>query len=120
MVPKEPVFMSKPMRNILTAVAATLSLACVAVPAMADTPWQAQHPRREEVNSRLANQRGRIHQEVREGEMSHRQAARLHRTDHRIRMQERRMAARRGGHISPREQARLNREENHVSRRIGK
>jgi hypothetical protein len=119
-VPKEPVFLSKSMRNVLTAVAATLSLACVAVPAMADTPWQAQHPRREEVNNRLANQHGRIHREVKEGEMSHRQAARLHRADHRIRMQERRMAARHGGHLTRREQARLNREENHVSRRIGK
>ena len=112
--------MSKPMRNILTAIAATLSLACVAVPAMADTPWQAQHPRREEVNNRLANQRGRIHQEVREGEMSHRQAARLHRADHRVRMQERRMAARHGGHLTRHQQARLNREENHVSHRIGR
>ena len=112
--------MSKSMRNVLTAVAATLSLACVAVPAMADTPWQAQHPRREEVNNRLSNQSTRIHQEVREGEMSHAQAARLHSADHRIRMQERRDAARNGGHITRREKARLNRRENHVSRRIGK
>ena len=112
--------MSKSMCNVLTAVAATLSLACVAVPAMADTPWQAQHPRREEVNNRLANQHGRIHQEVKEGEMSHAQAARLHRADHRIRTQERHMAARRGGHLTRHEQARLNREESHVSRRIGK
>src|SRR5581483_1233564 len=69
-VPKEPL-MSKSIRTVLTAVAATVSLACLAAPAMADTPWQAQHPRREEVNNRLANQHARIHQEVREGEMSH-------------------------------------------------
>ena len=112
--------MSKSIRAVLTAVAATASLACLTVPAMADTPWQAQHPRRAEVNSRLSNQRGRIHQEVREGEMSHAQAARLHHADHRIRTQERRMAARHGGHLTRREQGRLNREENHVSRRIGK
>ena len=112
--------MSKSIRTVLTALAATVSLACLAAPAMADTPWQARHPRREEVNNRLANQHARIHQEVREGELSHGQAARLHRTDHRIRMQERHMAARHDGHITRREQARINREENHVSRRIGK
>lgn len=112
--------MSKPFRTVLTAVAAIVSLACFAGPAMADTPWQAQHPRREQVNNRLARQNARIHREVREGEMSHRQAARLHAADHRIRRQERRMAARNGSHITRREHARLNREENRVSHRIGK
>ena len=112
--------MSKSIRTVLTAVTATVSLACLAAPAMADTAWQANHPRREEVNSRLANQNARIHQEVRSGEISHNQAARLHRTDRRIRTQERRMAARHGGHLTKHEQHRLNREENHVSRRIGK
>ena len=112
--------MSKSIRLVLIAVAATVSLACLAGPAMADTPWQAHHPRREEVNNRLANQHARVHREVREGEMSHAQAARLHRADHRIRMQERRMAARHGGHLTRHEQARLNHEENHVSRRIGR
>lgn len=112
--------MSKSTRTVLTAVAAALSLACLAAPAMADTPWQASHPRREEVNSRLANQNARIHQEVKQGEMSHAQAAHLHRADHRIRKQERRMAARHGGHLTRREQTRLNRRQNHISRRIGK
>jgi hypothetical protein len=112
--------MSKSIRTVLTAVAATISLACLAAPAMADTPWQAQHPRREQVNNRLGNQNARIHQEVKEGEMSHAKAARLHRADHHIRMQERRMAARNDGHITKREQRRLNREESRVSQRIGK
>ena len=112
--------MSKSIRTVLTAVAATVSLACLAAPAMADTSWQANHPRREEVNNRLGNQNARIHQEVREGEMSHGQAARLHRADHRLRTQERHMAARHGGHLTKHEQRRLNREENHVSHRIGK
>jgi len=111
--------MSKSIRTVLTAVAATVSLACLAAPVMADTPWQAQHPRREEVNNRLGNQNARIHQEVKEGEMSRAKAARLHAADHRIRMQERRDAARNDGHITRREQARLNRRENRVSRRIG-
>jgi hypothetical protein len=112
--------MSKSIRTVLTAVAATLSLACAAAPAMADTPWQAHHPRREQVNNRLGRQNARIHHEVREGEMSRAKAARLHRADHRIRAQERHMAARNGGYITKRQQARINREENHVSHRIGK
>jgi len=112
--------MSKSIRTVLTALAATASLACLAAPAMADTPWQAHHPRREQVNSRLATQNARIHREVREGEMSHAKAARLHRADHRIRLQERRMAARQGGAVTRRQQARLNRRENRVSRRIGR
>jgi len=111
--------MSKSLRTVLTAVAATVSLACVAVPAMAQTAWQASHPRRAEVNGRLALQNARIHQQVRSGQISHAKAARLHRADHRIRMQERRMAARQGSHITRRQQARLNRRENRVSRRIG-
>ena len=112
--------MSKSIRTALAAVAATVSLACLAAPAMADTPWQAHHPRREQVNNRLATQNARIHREAREGEMSRAKAARLHRADHRIRMQERRMAARNGGYVTRRQQARLNRRENHVSRRIGR
>lgn len=111
--------MSKSIRTVLTALAATASLACLAAPAMADTPWQAHHPRREQVNNRLGNQNARIHQEVKEGEMSHEKAERLHAADHRIRMQERREAARNDGHLTRAEQARLNRRENHVSHRIG-
>ena len=110
--------MSQSIRTVLTAVAATVSLACLAAPAFADQ-WQANHPRRVEVNSRLANQNARIHQEVKSGQISHAKAARLHAADHRIRMQERRMASRHGSHITRREDARLNREENHVSHRIG-
>jgi hypothetical protein len=112
--------MSKSLRTVLAAVAATLSLACVTAPAMAQTAWQAHHARRVEVNSRLGKQNARIHQEVREGEMSHAKAARLHRADHRIRMQERRLAAKQGGHITRRQQARLNHRENRISHRIGK
>ncbi|MBU9398917.1 hypothetical protein [Burkholderia multivorans] len=87
--------------------------------AFADTPWQQAHPRREAVNARLANQNRRIHRDVREGEMSHAQAARLHRDDRRIRREERDMAAQDRGHIAKSEQHVLNRQENAVSNRIG-
>ena len=87
--------------------------------ASAETPWQQDHAQRVEVNGRLANQDARIHQERRDGRISRFEAARLHRADYRIRMQERRFARHDHGHISRFERARLNHEENHVSRHIG-
>ena len=50
--------------------------------------WREHHPRRAEVNSRLANQNRRIHHEVKEGEMTKGQAAQLHAEDRSIRRQE--------------------------------
>jgi hypothetical protein len=101
-------------------VAIGLVMACTAVTgASAETRFDQTHPRREEVNDRLHNQDLRIHQERRDGELSARQAARLHRADYRVRLQERRFARHHGGHISRAEQFRLNREENRISRHIG-
>ena len=84
----------------------------------ADGHFARHHPRRAEVNHRLANQNRRIHHKVRNGEMSHRQAHNLHRWHHQIRRDERRMASRHGGHITKHEQQRLNHRENRVSRKI--
>lgn len=63
------------MRTLLRnfAIAATL-IAVLTGTAFAETQWQKEHPRREEVNQRLANQNRRIHNEVKEGEMSHAKA----------------------------------------------
>ena len=55
----------------------------------AETAWQKQHPRREQVNHRLANQDRRIHKEVKEGEISKTQASALHSEDRSIRGEER-------------------------------
>lgn len=112
--------MSKSMRNVLTAVAATASLACLAAPAIAQTPWQAQHPRRAQVDARLRTQDARIDEELRTGQITPARAARLHDADHRIRAHEQRMAAMHGGHITADDQARLNAEEDRISHRIGK
>ena len=111
--------MSKSFRTVLTAVAATASLACLAAPAMAQSAWAAQHPRRAQVDGRLRVQDARIDQEVRTGQIGPGQAHRLHAADQRIRAQEQQMAAMHGGHITAREQARLNAEEDRVSHRIG-
>jgi hypothetical protein len=87
--------------------------------AAADTPWQKAHPRREQVNHRLARQDYRIHQQVREGELTRAQAAGLHREDRQIRQEERDMARQNGSHLSGLEQRTLNQQENAVGRQIG-
>ena len=57
--------------------------------------------------------------ERRDGEISKVKAMRMHAKAHMIRVQERRMAARHGGHITRFEKARLNHEENRLGRHIG-
>jgi hypothetical protein len=106
-------------RKILGIALITLALTGAAGAADAATAWQKSHPRRAEVNARLANQNRRIHNEVKEGELTHSQAAALHQEDHQIRLEERSMASQNGGHITKTEQRALNQQENAVSRQIG-
>ncbi len=106
-------------RKIVILAMSVIMAAGAASAASADTPWQAKHPRREEVNARLKHQDVRIHQERREGEISAAKAHRLHLADRRIRAQERRDAAMHGSHLTKAEQHRLNKDENGVSHRIG-
>ena len=113
--------MFKSIRTAVTATVATMALAGLATTALADeTQWQKDHPRRTEVNKRLANQDKRIHQERREGELTRSQAAALHKEDRQIRHEERQMASLNHGHITGAEQRALNQQENAVSRQIGK
>ncbi len=77
------------------------------------------HPRRAEVNHRLAHQNKRIDKEVKEGEITKGQAANLHKDDHQIRQEERDMASQDHGHITKQEQKTLNQQENQVSKKIG-
>jgi hypothetical protein len=85
-----------------------------------DTTWQKNHPRREQVNNRLANQNKRIHNEVKSGEITKTQATTLHQQDKALRQEERTMASHDGGHITKTEQKALNQQENAVSKQIGK
>ena len=112
--------MLKSVRTVLTVAAVTLSLSGLATNAMADTQWQKDHPRREQVNNRLANQNKRIKTERKEGELTKGQAQQLHKEDHAIRQEERAMASTNGGHITKTEQKALNQQENQVSKQIGK
>jgi|SRR5271155_1190907 outer membrane murein-binding lipoprotein Lpp len=105
-------------RKTLTFAAAIVSLAALTGTASADTTWQKNHPRRTQVNSRLANQNRRIHNDVKDGTMSKAQAANLHHEDHQVRQEERDMASQNGGHITKAEQGVLNHQENGISNQI--
>ena len=107
------------IKRYVVAVAAVLAVT-VAGSAMAASDWKKDHPRRAQVNSRLNNQNQRIKNEVKSGEMSKGQAAKLHKEDRQIRKEERAMASQNGGHITKQEQRTLNQQENAVSRQIGK
>ena len=112
--------MFKSVRTVVTAAVATMALAGLAGNAFADdTQWQKDHPRREQVNNRLANQNKRIHNEVKQGELTKGQAAKLHQEDRNIRKEEKLMASQNGGHITKQEQKTLNQQENKVSKQIG-
>ena len=50
--------------------AALVSLAALAGTASAETTWQKNHPRAQQVNHRLANQNKRIHNDVKNGTLT--------------------------------------------------
>lgn len=105
-------------RKHLGFAAMLVSLAAVAGTASAETTWQKNHPRRTQVNHRLANQDSRIHQDVKDGTLTKAQAAGLHHEDHQLRQEERDMASQNGGHITKSEQKVLNKQENNISGQI--
>ena len=90
-----------------------------AIAADKDTQFEKKHPRREQVNKRLNHQNRRIHEEVKEGDLTKQQAQALHKDDRQIHQEERDMASQNGGHITKQEQKTLNQQENAVSRKIG-
>lgn len=99
-------------------IAATTGMVVLAPNAEAGQ-WAANHPRRVEVNDRLANQNRSIHNEVRDGQMSRGEAQTLHHDDRQIRQEERDMASQDNSHITRTDQRALNQQENQVSRQIG-
>ena len=106
-------------KSILFGVVAAMVMASGSA-AMADTRWERNHPRRDQVNDRLARQHHRINHEYREGELTRGQARELHMEDRAIRRQERFFAAHHNGHITRAERRVLNHEENGVSHQIGR
>jgi hypothetical protein len=104
-------------RKILVAIMG-VGLALGGAGAASAGTWQNDHPRRVEVNHRLAHQDMRINRNLRDGHITTREAMRLHRDDRMIRHEERRDAAFHGSHLTRMEQARLNHQENRTSRQI--
>jgi len=105
-------------RKTLSFAAALISLAALVGTASAEDTWQKNHPRRTQVNHRLANQNKRINTDVKDGTLSKGQAAALHHEDHQVRQEERDMASQNGGHITKSEQNVLNQQENGISNQI--
>lgn len=99
-----------------TIVASLVFLASIGM-AQASGP---RHPRRAEVNHRLANQNNRINDKVSDGQMSKKEAGKLHQEDRQIRKEEKIMASQDHGHITKQEQKTLNQQENQVSKQIAK
>ena len=104
-------------KALLVAVGLVMAAGSVTT-ASAETPWQANHQRRVEVNHRLAMQNVRIREERKLGEISAIRAHRLHAEVRRVRFMERRDARMHRTHLTFAEQARLNRAENHINRQI--
>ena len=97
------------------------SAAAVAAITLASTGANARgatHPRRLEVNTRLARQNYRIDRGLQKGQLTQAQANQLHREDRSIRSEERTEASLDGGHITRADQRSLNQQENAVSGQI--
>jgi hypothetical protein len=115
-----PAFNRNPVRIAFGVLAVSLAVVSGSAGSASAETWAQRHPRRAEVNERLAIQSFRINRELREGEIGWRQARALHAEDRAIRQEERAMAYARGGSISRGEQRLLNGEENFISRQIGR
>jgi hypothetical protein len=88
------------------------------VPAFAETTWQRNHPRRTEVNHRIANQEHQIRHDMRDGQLSRGQGRALLSQDRAVRADERADARLDGSHITRGEQAQLNGDLNSIHNEI--
>jgi hypothetical protein len=74
--------------------------------------FATQHPRRNQVNKRVRNQRARINQGVKSGELSKGEAHQLRSNDNAIKAQEHADVKANGGTLTKPEQRQINQEEN--------
>jgi len=74
--------------------------------------FAAEHPRRDEVNTRVGDQRARIDQGVHNGTLSQQQANQLRSNDRAIKQQEHAEVRANGGYLTKGQQHQLNQEEN--------
>lgn len=78
------------------------------------------HPRVNQINRRETNQQNRIANGVKNGQLTPGQTARLERGEQRLQNNEKRDMAKDNGHLTKQDQRQLNREANHMSKRIYK
>ncbi len=99
--------------------ALTLAAVLGASSAHAGTTWERAHPRRAQVLERTRHLNQRIARERREHELTLGQARALHGEVRQTRLEQAAMARANGGFITVLEQARLNQQENIISRNVG-
>jgi len=78
------------------------------------------HPRVNQVNQRETNQQNRIANGVKNGQLTPGQTARLERGEQRLQNNEKKDMAADNGHLTKQDQRQLNKEANHMSKRIYK
>jgi uncharacterized lipoprotein YajG len=78
------------------------------------------HPRVNQVNGRETNQQNRIANGVKNGQLTPGQTARLELGEQRLQNNEKKDMAANNGHLTKQDQRQLNREANHMSKRIYK
>lgn len=108
------------IRTLIAASLLATSGLAMSAPASARTVWQNHHPARTHINHRIARQQVRITHQVRQGDMSRREARGLRRDLHGIRMQERAYAQANGnnGHLTRAQARNLNQQLNQTSHDI--
>jgi hypothetical protein len=80
--------------------------------------YDPSHPRVNQVNGREQNQQNRIANGVKSGQLTPRETASLEGKENRLVQNQKRDMAKDGGHLTKQDQAKLNREANHVSKKI--
>jgi CRISPR/Cas system-associated endoribonuclease Cas2 len=78
------------------------------------------HPRVNQVNKREQNQQNRIANGVKSGQLTPGETRRLERGEQRLQNNEKKDMAKDNGHLTKQDQRQLNREANHMSKRIYK
>jgi hypothetical protein len=76
------------------------------------------HPRVNQVNGRETNQQNRIANGLKNGQLKPGQTARLERGEQRLQNNEKKDMAKDNGHLTKQDQRQLNKEANHMSKRI--
>ncbi len=80
--------------------------------------YDPNHPRVNQVNSREQNQQNRIANGIKSGAVTPKEGAKLERQQNRINNQEKKDMAAHNGHLTKANQAQLNREQNRASKNI--